>query len=529
MKITISNAKDASDVNTPLPLSDLTTKSATLAYEQVGLTKSTIPTVSKFLTIPISIRVVALLLLASQVCSQQLIPDKDFPVPRDKPSFTYHPPSKSLLLVGGSTIFPDTVRNDVWKLNGTKWIRIEAQGPGARAFFSGGLNKADNQIYCYGGVPVSSAGLQLEQAKNDLWAFDGNTWSELTVDKIGSRHHHAMVFADHLDAFVLYGGFSTSGADTVTWLLKDGCFTALKIPGPGVRYQSSIAYDPKRKKVIIYGGGNNPSEHWEFDGERWTQIRVDKNPGVKFRASIAYDASRGKIVMHAGQVNLNMQDPENHNLPDTWTWDGTQWEKIASASVFPIAMTYDPKTKSLLAYGFDEGNPSKERGLALWQLKKDEWRKLTDYGKWNTLNYLAKCVEQNENDVDALKLYASGLRAAGQYEKAEGAYKKLQHRFPNDSNLLTALAHIMASQAKYKEATDYYEQAVALSPNANDFYNLACIYSRQGDINKCFENLDKAVSHGFNSRKDLESDPDLAQLKSDSRWNLLIEKLDQPD
>lgn len=472
---------------------------------------------NNFQIILISIRVVSLLLVTSHACSQQLVPDKDFPVPRDKPTFTYHPPSKSLLLVGGSPIFPDTVRNDVWKLTGTKWTGIEAQGPGARAFFSGGLNKADNQIYCYGGVPVSTAGLRLGKAKDDLRAFDGSTWSGVMVDAIGSRHHHAMVFADHLNAFVLYGGFSTSGADTVTWLLKDGRFTALKIQGPGVRYQSSMAYDPKRKKVIMYGGGNSPSEHWEFDGERWTQIRVGKNPGVKFRASIAYDASREKIVMHAGQVNLNMQDPENHNVPDTWTWDGTQWEKIASASVFPIAMTYDPKTKSLLAYGFDQGNPSAERGLALWQLKKDEWRKIADYGKWNTLNYLAKRVEQNENDTDALKLYANGLRAAGQYEKAEEVYKKLQHRFPNDSNLLADLANVMASQAKYKEATDFYEQAVALSPNANDFYNLACIYS------KSFENLNKALSHGFNSRKDLEHDPDLAQLKSDSRWKLLIE------
>lgn len=62
-----------------------------------------------------------------------------FPGALEDPTFLYHPPGRSMLLMGGTPIIQDSVQSDVWKWDGKAWSRIVASGPGARVFFKGGL------------------------------------------------------------------------------------------------------------------------------------------------------------------------------------------------------------------------------------------------------------------------------------------------------------------------------------------------------------------------------------------------------
>ena len=50
------------------------------------------------------------------------------------------------------------------------------------------------------------------------------------------------------------------------------------------------------------------------------------------------------------------------------------------------------------------------------------------------------------------------------------------------------------------------------------FYNLACVYSRLGNINKAYTNLSMAIEHGYNAFNYLEKDPDLINLRKESDW-----------
>jgi hypothetical protein len=78
-----------------------------------------------------------------------------------------------------------------------------------------------------------------------------------------------------------------------------------------------------------------------------------------------------------------------------------------------------------------------------------------------------------------------------------------------------------------------YEQAAFLfdictlsdSVNPANYYNLARSLAGSGKTKESVDALSQAVSHGFNSRKTVESDPVFSKLSNDSRYKALIIKM----
>jgi hypothetical protein len=59
----------------------------------------------------------------------------------------------------------------------------------------------------------------------------------------------------------------------------------------------------------------------------------------------------------------------------------------------------------------------------------------------------------------------------------------------------------------------------------SEYYNLACVYALNNKTDKAFQALRKAVELGLNDRKLLESDPDLAFIRSSQEWQAFIGSL----
>lgn len=300
---------------------------------------------------------------------------KNFPKRKDDAAFIFHAPTGKFILLGGTTQTPGQNESDVWSWNGEKWTRSAASGPGSRYFFSPALDTKSNRIFGYGGEGAD------ERSLGDVWSFDGTAWSRVISDDIGTRDHHKMVFAEHINAFVLYGGNRNGKEDTVTWLFRDGKFTPLKIKGPGIRYHSGMVYDKYRKKVMLYGGGTKPDEHWEFDGSRWTKLNTKFNPGRKYYHGMVYCDSLKSVVLHGGWVNQDSRDPQNAKTPETWFWNGSEWRKVGEHRLFPMALGYDPKRNVVVAYGFTDvyGKP---RDIVLSEWKDGKWVRVANYGPW---------------------------------------------------------------------------------------------------------------------------------------------------
>ena len=58
--------------------------------------------------------------------------------------------------------------------------------------------------------------------------------------------------------------------------------------------------------------------------------------------------------------------------------------------------------------------------------------------------------------------------------------------------------------------------------NPDIYYNLACIYSRQDNVDESVNNLQQAVRKGFHNWELIKKDPDLANIRNTFYVNELM-------
>jgi pentatricopeptide repeat protein len=54
------------------------------------------------------------------------------------------------------------------------------------------------------------------------------------------------------------------------------------------------------------------------------------------------------------------------------------------------------------------------------------------------------------------------------------------------------------------------------------YYNIACIYSKQGRLEDALHYLEEAMHHGFNNWDMMKSDPDLENVRGAAGYKKLI-------
>ena len=132
---------------------------------------------------------------------------------------------------------------------------------------------------------------------------------------------------------------------------------------PSPRYEAMAAYDTERNKAILFGGvvensANNwtkVGDTWEWDGNKWTQVGLGPQvttPPARSAGAIAYDSKRKVIVLFGGSDNLGKR------LNDTWIWDGNIWKEVGDCDgcIRPPArcchnMFYDAVREQVILYG----------------------------------------------------------------------------------------------------------------------------------------------------------------------------------
>lgn len=79
---------------------------------------------------------------------------------------------------------------------------------------------------------------------------------------------------------------------------------------------------------------------------------------------------------------------------------------------------------------------------------------------------------------------------------------------------------------KYEEAIEAYLKAMRLGyfPSYLVLYNIACAYSRLGNIKESYDYLHLAIENGYKSFKYIETDSDLENLRKDKNWKSWFEK-----
>lgn len=80
------------------------------------------------------------------------------------------------------------------------------------------------------------------------------------------------------------------------------------------------------------------------------------------------------------------------------------------------------------------------------------------------------------------------------------------------------------ARTDYERAEDLLLELVDLDgDNFVVYYNLACVYARQGEAELAGEMLFEAVNHGFSDLRQLKTDPDLAGARDDPNYLKIVE------
>jgi hypothetical protein len=110
-------------------------------------------------------------------------------------------------------------------------------------------------------------------------------WVHVQTDPASTpraRHNHAMVFDEEREVILMHGGRLQDGTVlSDTWQWDGQTWTQLATNGPRV-FQQSMAYDPSRGVTVLYGQVDVPG------------------PGRRGMHAMAYDAKRRRVVLFGG-------------------------------------------------------------------------------------------------------------------------------------------------------------------------------------------------------------------------------------
>jgi hypothetical protein len=206
----------------------------------------------------------------------------------------------------------------------------------------------------------------------DTWEWTGTRWIQIfPAQSPPARSGSGMAYDSARRQVILFGGLQ--GRDDFfadTWAYRDRTWVGISPPSsPPPRTFPAMAYDPLRDRVVLHGGadGSGPlGDTWEFDGTTWTQ-RAESGPALS-GASLVYDAARNRILL----LGMTTDTP---GLPEMYGWTGTSWDRITPANIPPCvgfgAMVYQEHNQRVLFLGGQCGNGFSES--ATWEWDGQDW------------------------------------------------------------------------------------------------------------------------------------------------------------
>lgn len=237
------------------------------------------------------------------------------------------------------------------------------------------------------GVLVVIGGYSPTAASAETWLWNGTAWRRHDGPGPSSRDEPLLAYDRTRGRIVLHGG--ERGAEpalTDTWEWDGAQWTKVAEIGPPPRSGANMAYDEGRKRMVVFGGGSPGSspaldDTWEWDGRRWAEAPRPAGaagPSARFLHGMAYDPRRGRVVLFGGARFVDGQPKVND---DTWEWNGTAWHRLGGASPGPrdhVTMAFVPDLGAIVMHG--GGNP----GIGLmgdtWRLDDHGWTRIATDG-----------------------------------------------------------------------------------------------------------------------------------------------------
>jgi hypothetical protein len=268
---------------------------------------------------------------------------------RSSPAMAYDTQRGVTVMFGGFDYVSSTTLGDTWEWNGSTWTRVATTGPPPRAWCRMAYDSRRGVMVLFGGRhPVGNVNY------GDTWEWDGSTWTQVfPATSPSCRYYQEMAYDSKRNVTVLFGGWNSESSNYFgdTWEWDGSAWTNVASSGPNPRAAACMAYDSKREVTVLFGGNqstlNNPMPHlgdtWEWNGSVWQKV-ASTGPSARCNSAMAFDSQRGVTVLFGG------------GFPDTWEWNGSGWTQTASTGPPPrsmAAMAYESlRGVSVLFGGF---------------------------------------------------------------------------------------------------------------------------------------------------------------------------------
>jgi galactose oxidase-like protein len=160
--------------------------------------------------------------------------------------------STGAVMVFGGTGYAGLL-SDQWATSALGWTQVvPATVPAKRTGSAAVYDAARKRLVLFGGQGESSL-------LGDVWEWDGTTWSDHSPESVvvpTPRTGHTLVYNDKRHRAVLFGGRSEVGALNDMWEWDGTTWTALPITpqSPPPRHHHAMTYDAKRDTLVLFGG-----------------------------------------------------------------------------------------------------------------------------------------------------------------------------------------------------------------------------------------------------------------------------------
>ena len=280
------------------------------------------------------------------------------------------------MLIGAPGDPGDNDRDAAWSWDGARWEPVPAPGPPGRVNAAAAYNTRGGFAVVTGGARKGTDGRWAVVA--DSWVTPGGAWR--AIGDIPARDHHSMS-EDVGGRVLLFGGIPADRAGAWpndTWRLEDDRWIRAANEGPPARGRAALAYDRARGQVVLFGGASSSSgpndpqtffgDTWLWNGQAWRKV-ADAGPRGRYAHGMAYDERRKVVLLYSGAAAHR-----NAPLSDLWQWDGSRWTEIALSGPTPghryqPVMVYDRKRDRTVLYGgIGSGSDTWEWDGAAWRV-----------------------------------------------------------------------------------------------------------------------------------------------------------------
>jgi hypothetical protein len=217
----------------------------------------------------------------------------------------------------------------------------------------------------------------------DTWEGKPTGWQRITGTDIEPRDHQSMVYDEDRATVLMFGGILGNRSapwPSDTWELRHTGWVRIATEGPAGRGRTALAYDIKRRQIVLFGGVGAPvgpeqaqpffNDTWVWEKARWRKVAED-GPPARYAHGMVFDERAGVVLLYSGAAAHR-----NAPLSDMWQWDGNRWTEIRLSGPTPgyryqPVMVYDRAREKTVLYGGIQGSKDDT-----WEWDGRQWREI---------------------------------------------------------------------------------------------------------------------------------------------------------